>query len=163
VTGFGVIAASQPGVPNVPNVVNNPDVRRSLVLVIEDNVDAQLITGSMLAHFGYEVIEAESLAEARRVAKNRKPDVVVLDCRLPDGDGLELAQEWRRDPQMKDVPIVCLTAFWARQDMEAALLAGVDGFLVKPCPGAVLVAQIERVLVGRRPSQTLRAQRPERP
>jgi DNA-binding response OmpR family regulator len=134
--------------------------RRRLVLVVEDNVDAQIITTSSLRHFGYEVIKAGDIDEARRIARQRTPDVIVLDCRLPDGDGLELAREWRTHPMMKDVPVVVLTAFSARQDVEAALLAGADAFLVKPVPAAILAAQIERVLTGSRPSQTLRAQRP---
>jgi len=130
-----------------------------LVLVVEDNVDAQVITTSTLAHFGFEVMKAESIHEARHLAQQRRPDVVVLDCRLPDGDGLELARTWRRDANMKTVPVIVLTAFSARQDVEAALLAGADAFLVKPVPGAVLAAQVEKALAGARPSQTLRAQR----
>ncbi|MDF2692699.1 MAG: hypothetical protein K0S65_1082 [Labilithrix sp.] len=130
-----------------------------LVLVVEDNIDAQVITTSMLRHFGYEVVKAESIEEARRLASERRPDVVVLDCRLPDGDGLGLARAWRRDPQMQDVPVIVLTAFSARQDVEAALLAGADAFLVKPIPSAVLAAQVEKVLAGARPSQNLRAPR----
>jgi DNA-binding response OmpR family regulator len=131
-----------------------------LVLVVEDNFDAQVITTSTLRHFGYEVMKAGTLEEARDLARSRRPDVVVLDCRLPDGDGLELASAWRKDASMKSVPIIVLTAFSARQDVEAALLAGADAFLVKPVVGAVLAAQVEKVLVGSRPSQTLRAQRP---
>lgn len=131
-----------------------------LVLVVEDNPDAQVITTSTLVHFGYDVTKAGSLEEAETSVATRTPDVVVLDCRLPDGDGLELARRWRRQPSMRSVPIIVLTAFSARQDVEAALLAGVDGFLVKPVAGAVLAARIEGVLAGRRPSQTMRAQRP---
>ena len=138
----------------------HPRPQTRLVLVVEDNVDAQFITTSTLRHFGYAVIKAESVEEARQLARQQKPDVVVLDCRLPDGDGLELARSWRRDATMKTVPIVVLTAFSARQDVEAALLAGADAFLVKPVPGAVLAAQIDKVLAGARPSQTMRAQRP---
>jgi DNA-binding response OmpR family regulator len=130
------------------------------VLVVEDNVDAQVITTSTLQHFGYEVVKAESVDEARQLVRDRRPDVVILDCRLPDGDGLELARAWRRDPQMQNVPVIVLTAFSARQDVEAALLAGADAFLVKPTPAAVLAAQVQKVLGGARPSQTLRAQRP---
>ncbi|MBX3200364.1 MAG: response regulator [Labilithrix sp.] len=133
--------------------------RTRLVLVVEDNVDAQVITTATLRHFGFEVMHAENLEEARSLARRRRPDAVVLDCRLPDGDGLELARAWRTDPTMKDVPVVILTAFSARQDLEAALLAGADAFLVKPIPGAVLAAQVEKVLAGTRPSQTLRASR----
>jgi DNA-binding response OmpR family regulator len=137
-----------------------PRADHRLVLVVEDNVDAQIITTSILRHFGYTVMKAGSIEEADRFGHARKPDVVVLDCRLPDGDGLELARQWRDDVAMRDVPIVVLTSFSARQDLEAALLAGADAFLVKPVPAAVLVAQIEKVLSGTsRPSQTLRAQR----
>jgi DNA-binding response OmpR family regulator len=130
-----------------------------LILVVEDNVDAQTITTATLRHFGYHVMKAGSVEEARRVAAQRRPDAVVLDCRLPDGDGLELARDWSVEPSMKTVPIVVLTAFSARQDVEAALLAGVDAFLVKPVPGAVLAAQIAKVLAGCRSSQRLRTQR----
>jgi DNA-binding response OmpR family regulator len=137
-----------------------PRVRTPLVLVVEDDADAQVITGGMLRHFGHEVMDAGTLADARRLAAERKPDVVVLDCRLPDGDGLELARAWRSDPTMKNVPIIVLTAFSARQDVEAALLAGADAFLVKPVPSAVLAAQVDKLLAGTRPSQKLRAQRP---
>ena len=130
------------------------------MLIVEDDVDAQLITAATLRHFGYEVVKADSVEGARQVTRELRPDVVILDCRLPDGDGLELAQMWRKDARMKDVPIIVLTAGSARQDVEAALLAGADAFLVKPVPGAVLAMQVEKLLIGRRPSQTLRAQRP---
>jgi DNA-binding response OmpR family regulator len=130
------------------------------VLVVEDDVDAQLITAGTLRHFGFEVMIAESLHEANRLAHERRPDAVVLDCRLPDGDGLELARAWRSDPSMMNIPVIVLTAFSARQDVEAALLAGADAFLVKPVPAAVLAAQVEKVLAGTRPSQKLRTQRP---
>jgi DNA-binding response OmpR family regulator len=127
------------------------------VLVVDDNIDAQIISATMLRHAGFEVEQAETLEEANAAARLTLPDVVLLDCRLPDGDGLELARAWRRDPQLAGVRVIVLTAFSARQDMEAAILAGADAFLVKPVPGSVLVKQIERVLVGPRASSTLRS------
>ena len=126
------------------------------VLVVEDDADAQTIYSETLAHEGFDVDQARSLMEARDHVRTRAPDVVVLDCRLPDGDGLELAKEWLGDPIMKDVPVIVLTAFSARQDVEAALLAGADAFVVKPCAGNVLAKHIERVLTGSRPSHTRR-------
>ncbi len=137
-------------------VQHHTSTRRRVVLLVEDNVDAQEIYSQTLAREGFEVTQARSLAEARDAARVRPPDVVVLDCRLPDGDGLELARLWRSSSEMASVPVVVLTAFSARQDVEAALLAGADAFLVKPCPSHVLAKQIERVLTGARPSQRLR-------
>ena len=130
--------------------------RRRLVLLVEDNVDARDIYTKTLGHEGFEVVAAKCVEEALEAAEQRRPDVVVLDCRLPDGDGLELARTWRRSVEMGTVPVVVLTAFSARQDVEAALLAGADAFLVKPCTGDVLAKQIQRVLAGTRPSQTMR-------
>lgn len=129
---------------------------RRIVLLVEDNVDAQDVYSKTLRHAGFEVVQARSLEEAHEAAKHVRPDVVVLDCRLPDGDGLELARGWRDHETMAKVPVIVLTAFSARQDMEAALLAGADAFLVKPCPGHMLAMQIEKVLSGQRPSQRLR-------
>lgn len=130
--------------------------RRRLVLLVEDNVDAQDVYSKTLRHAGFDVVQARSVAEAHDAARTVEPDVVVLDCRLPDGDGLELARSWRSHETMAKVPVIVLTAFSARQDMEAALLAGADAFLVKPCPGHMLAMQIEKVLSGQRPSQRLR-------
>jgi DNA-binding response OmpR family regulator len=142
------------------NVVRMPmeqrRAERRVVLLVEDNVDAQDIYSTSLIHAGFDVVKAPSVAEAIVAAEAQKPSVVVLDCRLPDGDGLELARSWRTQAQMRDVPIIVLTAFSARQDVEAALLAGADVFLVKPISGAVLASQIERVLMGTRPSQKMR-------
>ena len=131
-----------------------------LVLLVEDNIDAQDIYSATLAHAGYDVTRAPSVADALLAARKRTPDVVVLDCRLPDGDGLELARLWRGEAAMRDVPVIVLTAFSARQDMEAALLAGADAFLVKPCSGHLLAEQIAKVLSGRRPSEKLRTPTP---
>jgi CheY-like chemotaxis protein len=130
-----------------------------LVLVVEDNLDAQTITAAILAHRGYAVMKVGSVCEAREIVQRRRPDVVVLDCKLPDGDGLELAKQWRSDPMMRRIPIVVLTAFSARQDVEAALLAGVDAFLVKPVTSVALTTQIAKVL-GTRKSDTFRAPSP---
>lgn len=135
---------------------------RRTILVVEDNVDAQFITTSVLRHVGYDVMKAGSVDEAEKLARKRRPDLVLLDCRLPDGDGLELAQRWRHDGAMKLVPIIVLTAFSARQDVEAALLAGADAFLVKPCTNESLLAQVQRLIGIARPSLGMRASSPPR-
>jgi len=137
-------------------VQHQPSTRRRIVLLVEDNSDAQDIYSKTLKHAGFDVVQARSLSEAHAAAQRVRPDVVVLDCRLPDGDGLELARAWRGHADMGKVPVIVLTAFSARQDVEAALLAGADAFLVKPCPGNMLAMQIEKVLMGQRPSQTMR-------
>ena len=151
-----------PQISSRPPATTAGSARRT-ILVVEDNVDAQFITTSVLRHVGYDVVKAGSVEEAQRLARNHPPDLVLLDCRLPDGDGLELAQRWRHDVAMAPVPIIVLTAFSARQDVEAALLAGADAFLVKPCTNEALLAQVERLIGTARPSLGMLAVSPSRP
>lgn len=130
---------------------------RKLVLIVEDNIDALAIYGASLRHGGFDVVEAPTIEEAKLAVTERQPDVVVLDCRLPDGDGLELLRRWRKDgADMSAVPVIVLTASTVRQDVEAALLAGADQFVPKPCPGNVLALHVTKALDGSRPSARLR-------
>lgn len=134
---------------------------RQRVLLVEDNVDAIVIYAASLRHAGYDVDTAETLADAERAILERRPDVVVLDCRLPDGDGLVLLEAWRSGKtSMRNVPVIVLTASVHRQDVDAALLAGADQFVPKPCPGNVLAQHVKRALDSTRPSARLRRVRP---
>ncbi len=99
---------------------------------------------SALRDAGFEVVEAATLHSAGNAMDAQRPDVIVLDRHLPDGDGLDFARRVRRSTA--SVRIVMLTASGQRSDVEAALLAGCDAFLTKPCPGDVVVLHVERVL-----------------
>jgi len=126
------------------------------VLLVEDDPDARIIYGTTLRHAGYRVIEAPTVKEARDAVRTVLPDVVVLDCRLPDGDGLELVDGWR-DTMMGRVPVIVVSAHRERQDLQAAHLAGADLFVPKPCPGNVLTAHVDRVIRAAAPTRRLRA------
>jgi DNA-binding response OmpR family regulator len=124
------------------------------VLLVEDHDDARELYSTVLREAGYEVAEAETIAQAEAHVRERRPDVVVLDCRLPDGDGLGLLERWRRKATpMIEVPVIVVTASGMRQDVEAALLAGADVFVPKPCPANVLVLHVERAIARRRERQ----------
>jgi len=98
-----------------------------------------------IRHAGFEVTLAPTLEDAENAVRAARPDLVVLDCRLPDGDGLLLLERWRRRGTMTEVPVIVLTASVHRQDIDAALLAGADQFVPKPCPGNVLAMPIDQV------------------
>jgi DNA-binding response OmpR family regulator len=133
---------------------------RKLVLLVEDNIDALEIYGASLRHAGFDVALAPTLDDAEQAVRAARPDLVVLDCRLPDGDGLLMLERWRARGIMMEVPVIILTASDHRQDIEAALLAGADQFVPKPCPGNVLALHVARALDGSRPSARLRRVRP---
>jgi CheY-like chemotaxis protein len=121
-------------------------ITRSRVLVVEDDPDAREIYEGMLGYSGYEVLTSGSIAEARRVASARRPDIVILDCHLPDGSGIDLIRSWRANHRMDRVPIVMVTAFSEDDIVAAATRAGADAFLVKPCSGDVLTTHLAQML-----------------
>lgn len=126
------------------------------VLLVEDDIDAREIYATTLAHAGYRVIQAPSIKDAKDVVRAFVPDAVVLDCRLPDGDGLTLVDGWRHSA-MQRVPVIVVTAHRERQDIDAAILAGADAFVPKPCPGNVLAAHVTRALTASAPTRRMRA------
>lgn len=105
------------------------------VLVVEDDPDTREIYEDTLRHAGYDVVTAGSLAEAEDAAQERRPDLVVLDCRLPDGSGIDLLRRWKASAAMAGVPIVMVTAHSGQEFIRSASSAGADAFLVKPCWG----------------------------
>lgn len=129
---------------------------RKTVLLVEDDPDARTIYATTLRFVGYHVVEAPTVSDARLVVSSLLPDAVVLDCRLPDGDGLQLLNAWR-DSDMGRVPVIVVTAHGDRQDVEAARHAGADVFVPKPCPGNVLAAHVDRVILAKAPTRRLRA------
>jgi DNA-binding response OmpR family regulator len=116
------------------------------ILIVEDEAEIAGYLRRGLAFEGYGVEIAASGAEALAAARERPPDLVVLDVMLPGLDGLEVARRLRA---ASDVPIIMLTARDAVPDRVAGLEAGADDYLVKPFAFEELLARI-RVQLRRR-------------
>lgn len=127
--------------------------RKKHVLVVEDDANASIIYAATFEHAGFDVATAGTLKEAAAAARTRRPSIVVLDCNLPDGNGLELLASWKRSSEMASVPVVVVTAFSEPEHVDAASEAGADGFMVKPCVGDALTSFIKRVLAAAKPTR----------
>ncbi|MGE0056535.1 MAG: response regulator transcription factor [Dehalococcoidia bacterium] len=115
----------------------------TLILVVEDELSIARIVRDYLTHEGFEVEHAADGEAALIVARNIKPDLIVLDLRLPKRDGLDVAREVRKT---SDVPILMLTARGEEADRVAGLELGADDYMVKPFSPRELVARIRAVL-----------------
>ena len=102
------------------------------VLVVEDDEDIRLAMRLALEDFGYRVVEAGTGEEAVEIAWRNCPDVILMDLSLPVLDGLSATKRIRQDPQMKDVPIVAVTAHHEAQFRANALAAGCNAYTTKP-------------------------------
>ena len=115
----------------------------SLILVVEDELSIARIVRDYLAHAGFQVELAADGDAALSLARSVKPDLVILDLRLPKRDGLDVARELRR---FSEAPIVMLTARGEESDRVAGLELGADDYVVKPFSPRELVARIRAVL-----------------
>jgi two-component system cell cycle response regulator DivK len=94
------------------------------------------------------VMERYASSALERAQKMSRLDVVFLDLGLPDGDGYEVLQELKNSPDLKNVPVVAVTARDATTEMPKAQTAGFDGFLGKPLNRNRFPEQVRRILDG---------------
>ena len=95
---------------------------------------------------GYEVTLAEDGGRAMDLLPQTHPDIVLLDIQMPVLDGYQVMRRLRDDPTWQGLPIIALTAYAMRGDMEKALAAGFDGYITKPIDHKQLLQEIERLL-----------------
>jgi two-component system alkaline phosphatase synthesis response regulator PhoP len=113
------------------------------VLVVDDDVKTVDLVKLYLERDGYQVLTAYDGVEALRLARESRPDLIVLDLMLPDIDGLEVCRTLRHE---SDVPIIMLTARTTDQDKLTGLGLGADDYVTKPFSPKVLVARVQAVL-----------------
>lgn len=118
----------------------------SRVLIAEDEADIRDLLAFHLERDGYEVSRARTGTEALRLARDRHPDLLVLDLMLPEMDGLEVCRRLRRDAATASLPIVMLTAKGDEVDRIVGLEMGADDYIVKPFSPKEVVARIRAVL-----------------
>jgi two-component system KDP operon response regulator KdpE len=126
-------------VSHTPNVAGG----KQRILVVEDDVRSQRLVRLNLEPLGYQIIVHESARGISRVLEIHDPALIVLDLRLPDGDGFAVCQTIR---EISTVPIIFLSAYGQAADRVHGFELGADDYLVKPYDGAELAARIDAVL-----------------
>ena len=102
------------------------------VLIVEDNEMNRDMLGRRLERRGFEIEFALDGQEGLDKMRERKPDLVLMDMGLPVLDGWQATTQAKEDPELKDIPIIALTAHALETDRQKALAAGADDFDTKP-------------------------------
>jgi two-component system cell cycle response regulator DivK len=105
---------------------------KELILIVEDNDKNLKLTRDLLRFHGFETIEAMSAEDGIALARERRPQLVLMDIQLPGMDGVSALHELRRDTATAAIPVVALTASVMKEDRERFDKAGFDGFITKP-------------------------------
>ncbi len=116
------------------------------ILVADDNPANVDILQTRLAVHGYEIVTAGDGEEALAVAREKQPDLILLDVMMPRMDGLEVCRRLKADTALPFIPIILVTAKADTKDIVAGLEAGGDEYLTKPVDQGALVARVKSML-----------------
>jgi two-component system cell cycle response regulator DivK len=116
------------------------------ILLVEDHEDNRIVYRTMLEHFGYTVLLAGDGAEGVRLARERRPDLILMDVSIPVMDGWEATRTLKADPATGKIPIIALTAHALAADRQRADEVGCDGYLAKPVEPRRVLEEVRRFL-----------------
>jgi CheY-like chemotaxis protein len=119
---------------------------KATILVIEDNEKNAYLVTFILEKYGYKVFQAQDGEDGITLARQTKPDLILLDIQLPIMDGYTVARELKKDEGLRGIPIVAVTSYAMLGDRERVLAAGCIGYIEKPINPATFVAEIEKFL-----------------
>jgi CheY-like chemotaxis protein len=119
---------------------------RKKILLVDDTDTILLFLKTLLAGHDFEFLTAKNGAEAVEKARRERPDLVLLDIFMPVMDGIEACRVMKGDPELKDIPVVIVTARSEAENVERCLDAGCDDYVFKPVRKLELLDKINRLL-----------------
>jgi signal transduction histidine kinase/ligand-binding sensor domain-containing protein/CheY-like chemotaxis protein len=126
---------------------------RATILVVDDVALNRALLSGYFEGTDHELVQATTGQEAIVLAEKYRPDVILMDMRMPDMDGYQATQRLKADPELKHIPVIAVTASSFREE-EARARKACDGFIRKPFNRAELVAELSRFL---KPAKKLEA------
>ena len=115
-------------------------------LVVDDNGSNLMLEKDLLEVAGFEVFEAENASGGIAIARKEKPDIIIMDVRLPDMRGSEAARILRQDKETRDIPIVFVTASVMAEGMEEIRNITNSGFIGKPINTRTFAKEISQFI-----------------
>jgi len=116
------------------------------ILLAEDHDHLRLLLSTTLGGPDYRIIEARDGDEAYALALTESPDLLILDWMMPGKTGIQVIEALRREPGVRDVPAILLTARAENADRNRAATLGVRSYLVKPFSPIELMETVEKIL-----------------
>ncbi|MDG1995856.1 MAG: response regulator [Emcibacteraceae bacterium] len=102
------------------------------ILVVEDNdLNMKLFCDLLDAH-AYETVQTQEGMKALELARNEKPDLILMDIQLPEVSGLEVTKWIKEDDELKSIPVIAVTAFAMKGDEEKIREGGCEAYIAKP-------------------------------
>jgi two-component system cell cycle response regulator DivK len=112
------------------NGINGPMTKT--VLIVEDNDLNMKLFNDLLEVHGYKTVQSKTGREALEIARERHPDLILMDIQFPKTSGLDVTRSLKGDPALRDIPVVAVSAYTLKGDEDQIREGGCDGFIAKP-------------------------------
>ena len=121
-------------------------IMKQKILIVEDNeLNLKLFRDLLEAH-GYETFETKDGQEALSIARNVRPDLILMDIQLPEISGLDITRRLKADSEVSHIPVIAVTAFAMKDDEEMILNAGCEAYMSKPISIPVFIRTVQKFL-----------------
>ena len=120
---------------------------KPVILVVDDIPTNTSLVKAFLKHKDYEVISALSGPEALKIARERKPDIILLDIMMPVMDGYEVLARLRSDEITRNIKVIMVSAISKEDDIRQALELGADDYITKPLVATRLYETLEKFTI----------------
>jgi len=118
------------------------------VMIVEDNELNMKLFHDLLEAHGYRTVETRNGIEAMGLAREHRPDLILMDIQLPEVSGLEVTKWLKADPELKGIPVVAVTAFAMKGDEERIRAGGCEAYLSKPISVAKFLETVRQYAGG---------------
>ena len=119
---------------------------RKTVLIVEDNELNMKLFRDLLDAYGYRTLQTRTGMEALRLARQERPDLILMDIQLPEVSGLEVTKWLKDDETLCDIPVIAVTAFAMKGDEERIRRGGCEAYISKPISIATFLDAVRRHL-----------------
>ena len=126
----------------------NPEVRQmtKTVLIVEDNELNMKLFHDLLDAHGYRTLQTRSGIDALGLARKHRPNLILMDIQLPEVSGLEVTKWLKDDEELRDIPVIAVTAFAMKGDEERIRQGGCEAYISKPISIVAFLETVRRYL-----------------
>lgn len=151
---WGVIEQPRTGLMEYPENIADYRVGESIgvgpmaktVLIVEDNELNMKLFHDLLEAHGYETLQTRDGMEALNLAREHRPDLILMDIQLPEVSGLEVTKWLKEDDQLREIPVVAVTAFAMKGDEERIREGGCEAYISKPISVSMFLDTVRRFI-----------------
>jgi len=131
---------------HMPNDSIEPRSMTKTVLIVEDNELNMKLFHDLLDAHGYQTLQTRNGMEALALAREHRPDLILMDIQLPEVSGLEVTKWLKEDDELREIPVIAVTAFAMKGDEERIREGGCEAYISKPISVAMFLDTVKQFI-----------------